>query len=284
MIETLLRMDRDAQAVAGRCGERALAMARELGDRRLEARALLVLAGVALFHLDLDRLRRLGEEGVTIAREIGDLHLRGELLACLCVGSPSTELRRMRLEALDCFRRTGDDMLSATEMHMIYGLDVREGLLDDARAHLTEAIATAGRLGARVFLYFMQTDFVILLLIEGKHEEAASLVRQCLLTARRMGLRLDVSELLFGAACAVAWQGDHPRAARLHGAADKEMTAALAVGSISWSGPEQELREREQGSLRELMGAQAYDAGFRSGAGLSRSQAVELALDRAVEA
>ena len=278
--EALLRMDARAHVTAEQCGERGLAMARDLGDRRLEARALLVLAGAAYFRRDLDRLRRLAEEGVAIAREIGDVHLRGELLACLCVDAPNAEMRRLRLEALDCFRQTGDDMFAANEMHMIYGLDVQQGLFDDARAHITAAIATAEKLGAKVFLYFMKTDFAILLLIEGKHEQAAPLVRSCLLTARRIGLHLDVSELLFGAACAAAWQGDLTRAARLHGAAEKEMGVALEVGSISWSGPEEELREREQGGLRRMMGDEAYDAGFRSGAGLSRSQAVDLALGR----
>jgi predicted ATPase/class 3 adenylate cyclase len=280
MSETLQRMDAGARATAQRCGERGLAIARELGDRRLEARALLVLAGEAYFQHDRGRMRRLAEEGLAIAREIGDVHLRGELLTFLCVDGADSENRRLRLEALDCFRQTGDDMFAANEMHMIYGLDVREGLFDDARVHITEAIATAEKLGARVFLYFMQSDFTILLLIEGKHEEAVPVVRSCLLTARRIGLHLDVSELLFSAACCTAWQGDHPRAARLHGAADREMSAALAIGSISWSGPEQELREREQASLRRLMGDDAYEAGFRSGAALSRSQGVDLALGR----
>ena len=280
MSETLLRMDAGAHAVAQRCGERSLAIARELGDRRLEARALMVLAGEAYFQHDHGRMRRLGEDGLAIAREIGDVHLRGELLTFLCIDGDDSENRRLRLEALDCFRQTGDDMFAANEMHMLYGLDVREGLFDDAKAHITEAIATAEKLGARVFLYFMQTDYTILLLIEGKHEEAAPLVRSCLLTARRIGLHLDVSELLFSAACCTAWQGDHARAARLHGAADKEMGVALEVGSISWSDPEQELREREQASLRRLMGDEAYEAGFRSGAKLSRSQGVDLALGR----
>jgi predicted ATPase/class 3 adenylate cyclase len=280
MSETLQRMDAGAHAVAQRCGERSLAIARELGDRRLEARALMVLAGAAYFQHDRGRMRRLGSDGLAIAREIGDVHLRGELLTFLCIDGDDSENRRLRLEALDCFRQTGDDMFAANEMHMIYGLDVREGLFDDARAHITEAIATAGKLGAKVFLYFMQTDFTILLLIEGKHEEAAPVVRNCLLTARRIGLHLDVSELLFAAACCTAWQGDYPRAARLHGAADTEMDVALEVGSISWSGPEQELREREQAGLRRLMGDEAYQAGFSSGAKLSRSQGVDLALGR----
>ena len=280
--ETLLRMDGDAHATAARCGERGLAMARELGDRRLEARALLVLAGVAYFQHDMDQLRRLGEEGVTIAREIGDVHLRGELVTCLCLCVQGSELedRRLRLEALDCFRQTGDDMFAANEMHMLYGLDLRDRLFDDARKHITAAIGTAEKLGAKVFLYFMETDYTILLLIEGKYEEAVLVVRSCLLTARRIGLHLDVSQLLFSAACCTAWQGDYAKAARLHGAADTEMGFALEVGSISWSDPEQELREREQASLRRLMGDEAYEAGFRSGAKLSRSQGVDLALGR----
>jgi predicted ATPase/class 3 adenylate cyclase len=281
MSGALLRLDADAQAVAERCSQRGLAMARELGDRRLEARALLALAGVAHFHRDLDRVRLLGQEGVTIAREIGDVHLLGELLDCLCADGPSEEIRRYRLEALDCFRQTGDDMQAATEMHMMYGLDVHQGLLDEARAEITEAIATAEKLGASNFLYYMRTDFSILLLIEGKHEEAAALIRRCLLAARRFGQHLDVSELLFGAACAAAWEGDYPRAARLHGAADTDMSTSLEVGAISWAGPEQQLREQEQSRLREQMGDQAFDAARRSGAGLSRSQAMELALGRA---
>jgi predicted ATPase len=279
--QTLLRMDADAHALSERCGERALVMARELGDRRLEARALFALSGVAYHHHDLDRQRQLGEEGVAIAREIGDVHLRGLLQTTLSMVGTDEENRRVRLDSLECFRQSGDEMLAANEMHMLYGLDLNAGLIGDAEAHITEAIVIAERLGARVFLFFMQTDYAIMLLVENRHEEAAPLVRGCLLTARRMGLHLDVSELLFGAACCAAWQGDHQRAARLHGAADREMSAAIELGSISWSGTEQQLRDREQAGLRELMGAAAYDTGFRSGAGLSRSEAVELALGRA---
>jgi predicted ATPase/class 3 adenylate cyclase len=276
----LLRLDVGARAFAGQCAEQALAIARKLGDRRLEARALLVTGSVAYFHGDKARLRQLGRDGVAIARELGDVHLQGELLACLTIGGTDEENRRVRLEALDCFRQSGDDMSAAMEMHQLSALDVKAGQLDVARAHLTEAIAMAEKLGAEAFLYFMRTDFAVLLLLLGQPEEAAPLIRRCLLMARRIGLHLDVSELLFGAACCAAWQGDHVRAARLHGVADQDLSAAIAVGSISLTDPERQLSEREQGSLRQIMGDEAYEAAYRSGAALSRAQAVDLALGR----
>jgi len=66
----------------------------------------------------------------------------------------------------------------------------------------------------------------------------------------------------------------------LHGAADRDLSAAIAVGSISLTDPERQLSQREQGSLRQILGDEAYDAAYRSGAGLSRAQAVDLALGR----
>jgi predicted ATPase/class 3 adenylate cyclase len=278
----LLRLDADARAFAGRCAERALAMACELGDRRLEARALLVQGSVAYFRGDVAGLRQAGQEGLEIARGIGDVHLQGELLTCLTIGGGDDQARRIRLEALDCFRQSGDDLFAAMEMHQLSALDLKAGQPGVAHAHITQAIAVAEKLGARAFVYFMQTDFAVLLLIEGQPEQAAPLIRRCLLTARRIGLHLDVSELLFGAACCAAWQGDHIRAARLHGAADQDMSAAIAVGSITLTDPERQLNEREQGSLRQVMGPEAYEAAYRSGAGLSRAQAVDLALGREV--
>jgi len=278
----LLRLDADARVLAEQCAERALIMARGLGDRRLEARALLGLGSVAYFRGDVAGLHQAGRDGVVIAHEVGDVHLLGDSLTCLAIGVTDEESLRVRLEALDCFRRCGDDMFAANEMHQLGGLDLKAGRLEAARTLLTEAIATAEKLGAEAFLYNMRTDLGIMLLIEGRHAEAAPLIRRCLLMARRIGLHLDVCELLFGAACCAAWQGDRIRAARLHGAADKDMSAAIAVGSITWTDPEQQLTEREQGSLRRLMGDEAYDAAYRSGARLSRAQAVDLALGREV--
>ena len=104
------------------------------------------------------------------------------------------------------------------------------------------------------------------------------MVRRNLLVARRIGAGVSIAMVLFAAACCVAWQGEMLLAARLHGAADADIEAGLADGSIGWSDLEQRLREDEQGRLREQLGDEAFDAAYGLGTGLSRLQAVELAL------
>jgi hypothetical protein len=216
LINVLARTNAGRLAAAKHFAERGLTMARELGRRPLEAQALGSLIQVAYFERDLASVQRLGDEAVAIAREIGDVQLTGELLRYLAAPLSGDEARRIRLEALACFRQTGDELLAASELHMLYGLDIREGLIEDARAHLEQAIALAERLGDKTSLYFFRTDLCILLLIEGKHAEAAPMVRRCLLVARRLSVRLEVCEVLLAAACCAAWQGDQRRAARPH--------------------------------------------------------------------
>ncbi len=184
----------------------------------------------------------------------------------------------MRPEALDCFRQSGDELLAANELHMLFVYDLAAGRISQARAHLNAAIAAAEGLGDEIYLYFFREDLVILLLIEGKPEEAVPLVRRCLQFARRSGIRLDVCEVLFGAACCAAWQADHAKAARLHGAADVRIRYAIADGSISWSSLEERLRAAEHARLRTELGAELFDEFYQQGALLSRQQAVELAL------
>jgi hypothetical protein len=133
-------------------------------------------------------------------------------------------------------------------------------------------------LGDEVFLFGFRSDLATMRLIDGEYELAAPLVRQCLLVARRTGALLDVSQIIFGAACVAAWQGHHEVAARLFGAADTDLQAAMADRSIRWTEPEQEVTVREHARLSELMGAEAFGLAFRSGTGLSRVGAVELAL------
>jgi predicted ATPase/class 3 adenylate cyclase len=281
LITLLLRKEVAELAAGKQLAAQALALAREIGDIRLQARALGQLAGASFFEHDLATVRSLAGQGAELATRIGDMQLLGELLAAFAAAAPTPEdVRRIRLEVLDCCRKSGDDLTAANELHSMYGLDLHAGLIENAAAYLHQAVRLAEQLGGELFNYFMRADLAILLLIQGKHAEAAPVIRRCLLVARRMGVRIDASEVIFAAACAAAWQGDDIRAARLHGAADADISEALAIGTIHWSKAEQDLREGEQRELRERMGAGRYGEAYAFGAVLTPAQAVEYALSR----
>ena len=135
-------------------------------------------------------------------------------------------------------------------------------------------------LGDEVHLYFFLCDVIMLRLIQARHAEAEPEVRRCLLVARRTGLVMGAAEVILGAACCAAWQADHDRAARLHGAADAAIETAIGARTVIWSDAEESMRVREQTRLRELMGGSRYDAAYRGGRMLSPADAVELALSR----
>ncbi len=279
LLGILRQADPADRAAARGYAERGLAMAEIMNEPALQARALGLLSELVFVDGDLDRVRELAQRAIDIARMTGDRQLLGEMLRCLAAAEPSAEQnRRLRAEALDCFRQSGDELLAADELHQLYVLDFAEGGVEEARLHLGAAIAAAEGLGDEMYLYRFRQDLVILLLLEDRHGDALPLVRRCLQVARRSGIRLDVCEVLFGAACCAAWQGDLQKAAQLHGAADVRIRYAIADGSISWQPLEEGLRVAEQGKLRELLGDVHFDVAYQQGVVLSRLQAVELAL------
>jgi len=218
-----------------------------------------------------------------VARRIGDTHLLGmelTMLALALSAAPDDERRGILLEALACFRQADDHLLTVAALKNLHGLSLHAERLDEGRRYLEEGIAIAEELGASLLLYFLRAELAIALLIEGRHADAAPLVRRNLLIARRIGAGVDVAMVIFAAACCAAWQGQHLVAARLHGAADADIRAGLADRTINWSGPERRLQEDEQSRLRQEMGDGEFGDAYRRGSDLSRLQAVELALGR----
>jgi predicted ATPase/class 3 adenylate cyclase len=279
LLEMLRQADPADRTAARGYAERGLAMAEIMNEPTLQARALGLLSELVFADGDLERVRELAQQAVDIARTTGDRQLLGEMLRCLAAAEPSAEEnRRLRAEALECFRQSGDELLVADELHTLYVLDIAEGGIEEARLHLEAAIAAAESLGDEMYLYFFRQDLAVLLLLEDRPGDALRLVRRCLQVARRSGIRLDVCVVLFGAACCAAWQGDLPKAAQLHGAADVRIRYAIADGSISWQPLEDRLRVAEQGRVRELLGDVPFNVAYQQGERLSRLEAVELAL------
>jgi tetratricopeptide (TPR) repeat protein len=223
----------------------------------------------------------MGQEAVTIARQLGDVQLLGELLSVTALTAPDDQRRDIYLETLACARQSGDDLVAASELHKLYGEDLKVGRIEAARACLDEAVALAeDGVGGDYFLYGLRTELALVLLIQGSHAQAEPLIRECLLVVRRLGFDADASELLFGAACCATWRGDYARAATLHGAADTDIKRAIGDGVVIWLVLEKNLQDEDQAKLRELMGDEAYQKAYRSGTELPPAQAIDLALGR----
>jgi predicted ATPase/class 3 adenylate cyclase len=276
----LLRKDPAELPGAKRHAERALELARMTGNRKIEARALSCLFVSAFIAREGEEAQRLAAESVAVARSTGDAQLVGELLNFAALDAFGDQARQAHEEALAHFRASGDVLLAASQLHSLSGIDLVEGRTSAACARLEQAISLVEGLGDEVFLFGFRGDLATMLLVNGEYERAAPLLRQCLLVAHRTGLLLDVSQVIFGSACIAAFQGRYELAAWLFGAADTDLRAAMADASIQWTEPEQQLTEREHAKLRGLLGAGSFKAAFRSGTGLSRVTAVELALSR----
>jgi predicted ATPase/class 3 adenylate cyclase len=281
VMRMLVRSDRAQMAAARHYAERALAMAKEVGDRQTEARAMSTLAESLDLDGDHQAARELAERAVVIARELGDVQMLAEHLQVLgFVADDFADRWRIHQESLDCCRRCGDDLLAASELNHLSGLALRAGQVDESLAYLEEYIRLFEEVGGDLTAYVGSANLALIRLLQDRHADAVPLVRTCLLLKRRLGPGFPGGELIFVAACCAAWEGDLNRAARLHGAGDKDIASSIENRSINWPGLEQQLREREQGGLREQLGEKAFWDAYRSGAQLSPEQALDLALAR----
>jgi predicted ATPase/class 3 adenylate cyclase len=263
--------------------ERELAMARELGDPALEGWALHSLCIADWRERDITTMARRCEEALALARQVGETRLIPSMLDIKATFlAPVAERPGIYLEALEYFRAAGDLLSIALCEAQLFSVDLRAGMPDltRARQHLEEAIAMAVGIGAELVVYLMHTAKHMMLLHDGDYETAAALIRQDLLTIRRIGTDASGANTLFAAACCAAWQGTPEIAARLHGAADADIAAGVADGSYTWTPLEQELHDREQGRLRDAMGAGPFQLAYQAGGELTRQQAVDLALGR----
>jgi len=278
----LLRRSDPGELVAAReYGERALGLARAVGDRHAEANALQLLGASSYADGDMPASRAFAERALAIAKELRDDQLIAECLQMVAGTTADPDARRrLHAEALACAREVGDVLMESAELENLFSVELHAGRIDEGAQYLEQAAALADQIGGDFLVYLTRSNLGLLRLIQGRTAEAASLVRGALLFGRRMGPGLILGEMVFAAACVAAWRGDLDRAARLFGAGDVDIDASLAMRTILWSPAEQSLREREQGRVKELMGDAAYEAAYAAGARMPTAQAWDLALGR----
>jgi tetratricopeptide (TPR) repeat protein len=264
--------------------QRALDLARSLGDRGIVADALIDLCWAEYLRGDSNRARLLGEEAVEVARSVDDPVLLGWALLNVAFAAPTPAREQaLRLEALACLRRAGDTYYVCQQLRSLAFHEASEGRLEAACALYEEAIAGAEEIGARWVLTTFWSSLGYVQLLRGDLEAAGQLCRKSLIACRGQGRRSGEAALaMFVVACCATVAGDYGRAAQLTGAHDLIDAAIVGTGDRVhyWKPNYRQKRDDNQERLRQLLGEDEFDRAYGIGRALNFNEAVDLALGR----
>jgi predicted ATPase/class 3 adenylate cyclase len=250
-------------------------LARQAGDRSLEADALSQYSRSRALFGDTEQALATGAEALAIAREIDDPVLLGSVLRFF---SNALELAEdptavaVSVEALEVVERSGDRM-TAQAMHNNYSLVLMaKGDLDGAQRHLELALDIVGvELTRRSSTQYLNLAWVQLL--RGDAGAAAVHFRGVLRICRLHGIVTDPPYAVLGLACCANSLGDAGTAARLHGGADN-----LLDGTVDqWETLEASIRNDDIARLRLVLGEE-FDVLYAEGRALDGAAVVKLAL------
>ena len=160
--------------------EEAVGIAREVGDLRLLAAALLDLSFIPFMERDGDRAEPILREGLAIAQEAGDRILTADFwdsIAYLVVyrGKPGDAIP-MRRKAIEIFREQGDVWKVANGLVGLAMMSRLAGDLDSARVHLREALGIFAQASDAMSTSMVLTGLALLAIDNGLPERAAHLV------------------------------------------------------------------------------------------------------------
>jgi len=182
------------------CFESALGHAKEVADRRLEARALSNLGRPSSDRARMEEARRQLEAGLALAREAGERTLECELLNGLgalndYAGSNDAALASYQ-QALALARELCNQRWQAGILGNVANINYKQARTREARAAYEQGIELARLLGIRQWEGNMLCNFSLLRHAEGDSVEAVALLERSLQAAREMGLaRLEVTAL-----------------------------------------------------------------------------------------
>jgi predicted ATPase/class 3 adenylate cyclase/Tfp pilus assembly protein PilF len=171
--------------------EAALALAREAGDSRCEARVLANLADLQRRDGRSDDARASHAQALALARGLGDRELECKVLNSL--GSLEDHLGRLEESrahweaALAIARRIGDRRWEGGLLGNLGGLHFKEGRLDEARDHLEAGLVVARELGDRKFEGNALCNLGLIYQLLGKMEEAGKELEAALVVVREIG-------------------------------------------------------------------------------------------------
>jgi len=251
----------------------ALAQAQEQSPARAEA--LRGASTLALRQLDVHEAVELAEEGLAIASLYGELpRARAMVAMANALGSQGdlTRAQGLYADAAARFRTDGYPWELANCLLNMVDLALNRGDLAAAQELAAESLQLARQIGDKVGIIINLGNLGFAGLEQGEVGNAERLFDEGLAVASEVGFREFTAIMLVGLAAAASLRGADLRAAKLLGAAERQLEDAGAVlDSI-----ERRWRDRVEASLLSRMAAPDLAVARDAGRDLRVADAVRL--------
>jgi len=258
---------------------RALDLAREVGNLRLEAAALNNLSDIVSAQGDFATAETMLERAVVINRELGNT--AWEMVNLVNLGSlfishgnfAAATPTHERVLALS--RELGDSFAEAIASGNLGLLARHRGDFEEAHAFAARALAIYRELGApaeEIGQLLLMADTAV---GESDSMTARGLFRQALTASRELGYRHGIAKSFSGMVALAVSLREFAEAARLSGAADAQRASIGMRASPYDLAQYEELRAQ----CRAALGDPAWDAARAAGSSTSTEAAITNALD-----
>ena len=267
------------QGEARRWAEEALAGGAGALSPAHRARAL-VVAGMAWSEADAPAARARLEEGLRLCRELGDRRgqaLALLLLGLLAVRDRDAALSQARFEeSLRLFRALGEEWGASFALIDLGMLPLLQGDFDAAARRFEEGLAAARAAGDRVAIQRALYSLAVLARARGDEDQAAAQFAAGLTVAGELRDWLNAGYFVMGLALSAAQSGQPVECARLLGAAEAILQAIGAP--LHRYGFEQPWHERAVATARAALGEAAFERARAAGRALPLEGAIAGAL------
>jgi predicted ATPase/class 3 adenylate cyclase len=274
MLALLLHDYREAGALA----QKSLELAHQIGDKRGEARCLVVL-GIQACHLqNFGQAKELSTESMNLSRQIGDnwgTAWARLILAFVAQGQGDLESARRLMEETGESLRSIDHPWGQAIVQQALGM-IAKDQGDNARARelLDDALVRFEALGDRGYVSYTQLTLGTLAMLMGDYGVAESRLVSTLRLRRDLGDSRGIATVLAALGAVASYRGDHSRAARLFGAAAarRDQTGATLPPWLRKS------HDDRVAATTQHLGEAAFGAEWIAGQALPEGQMIVYAL------
>jgi non-specific serine/threonine protein kinase len=256
--------------------QEALLLAESQDDDWLQADATSVLVQLRSRQADLDGAAAYASRSVRHARATGDEWLLAYSLineATMRVWEGAVAIREFE-KAIAILRNIGDGVQTGRALNNLANTELQEREFGAAHAHFSEIVEMARDLGSGRMIPVAIFNLGLVEAVTGHLDAARGRFVESLVLARRSGDRSQVAYTLLGFALLAGYEGEHERAATLHGA----LAVLLEELGESLQALEEGYRDEGVARQRAVLGDRAFELAYEAGRSLGRDAAIALAL------